>query len=158
MKEIENYIINDETLLVMPYMDHRSKVYELDGVFLVDREANDIIRDSCLYFGSSYEGRKEGTKHLINCEMKVPIIIEDTKLIIVFPTCSYRNSNNMWISYKNLLKYAKLDSDNSVLYFKDNNNITINVRYNIIDNQIIRCIKLESIFNKRKISLIKSEK
>ena len=40
--------------------------------------------------------------------MKVPIIVEDSKLIIFFPTSSYRGNNCIWISYNNLLKYSRV--------------------------------------------------
>ena len=151
MREIEEYIVNYETLVIMPIDTNKSKVYEYDDVFIVNMDVNQIIKNSCLYFGSSLEGRKEGTKHLINCEMKLPIIVEDSQSLIFFPTSSYRNNKNVWISYNNLLKYTKIDNKNTMLYFKQNNNINLLVKYNIIDNQIIRCIKLEAIINKRKI-------
>ena len=85
MKEINEYFINYETLLIMPYCKGKSKVYEFDEVMIVNMSVSEIIKESCLYFGSSFEGRKEGTKHLINCEMKVPIIVEDSQCLIFFP-------------------------------------------------------------------------
>ena len=154
MKEIENYIINYETLLIMPYGSNKCKVYEFDEVFIVDMNIMDIIKSSCLFFGSSLEGRKEGTKYLINCEMKVPIIIEDSQKLLFFPTSSSRSSNNSWISYNNLLKYSKEDNGNTMLYFKQNNSIKVPIKYNIIDNQIIRCIKLEAALNKIKYNSV----
>ena len=35
--------------------------------------------DSCKYFGSSYQGRYEGTKNLIGMNYKLPIIIEESR-------------------------------------------------------------------------------
>ena len=109
MKEVESYIINCETLLILSLNDNSCKVFEFDDVIIVKKSISHIIKDSCLYFGSSLDGRKEGTKSLINCEMKVPIIIEDSQNLIFFPTSSYRNSMNIWVSYNNLLKYSKND-------------------------------------------------
>ena len=158
MKELDDYIINCETLIIMPYDDNKSRVYEYDEEFIVKKNVTSIVRDSCLYFGSSLAGRREGTKALINCEIKVPIIIEDSQNLIIFPTSSYRNTKNMWISYNNLLKYNKNDINSTLLYFKQDNKIIVNVRYNIIDNQIIRCIKLEALISKRKNYSLLSEK
>ena len=56
----------------------------------------------------------------------------------------------LWISYQNLLKYSKLDEFSTVLYFRNNKQVVIDVKYNLVDNQIIRCIKLESLLLKRK--------
>ena len=157
MKEVMDYVFNYETLVIVPYGKNKSKVYEFDDVFIVDMEVSDIIKNSCLYFGSSLEGRKEGTKHLINCEMKVPIIVEDSQSLIIFPTYSYRNNKNVWISYNNMLKYSKIDNEHTLLSFKQGNDITVDITYNIIDNQIIRCIKLEAALNKRRLCFKKSE-
>ena len=157
MREENDYIINVETLLILPYGKGRSIVYEIDETLIINLDILQIIKNSCLFFGSSLEGRKDGTKYLINCEMKVPIIVEDSKLIIFFPTSSYRGNNCIWISYNNLLKYSKLDNKHTSLFFKDNKKVDIEVKYNIIDNQIVRCIKLESIYSKRKNVSIESE-
>lgn len=88
--------------------------------------------------------------------MKVPILIEDSKNLIFFPTSSCINKNSIWISYKNLLKYSKFNEFSTVLYFRNNQKIKIDTKYNLIDNQIIRCIKLETLLIKRK-NFIKSE-
>ena len=161
MKELSSYIINYETLLIIPYIEDekkkviKSKIFEVDDEFIVAKNPFDIISDSCLFFGSSFDGRREGTKNLINCEIKVPIIIEDSKNLIFFPTSSYRSNRNIWVSYKNLITYKKYDLDSTLFKFIGNNDIKINVKYNIVDNQIIRCIKLNDVINKRK--MIKSE-
>ena len=154
MKEIASYIISSETLLIVPVMQDKilkSKVFEYDEEFIVNMSPLDIVKDSCLFFGSSFDGRKEGTKTLIECEIKVPILIEDSRNLIFFPTSSYKNSKNSWISYTNLLKYSKYDSATTLLNFKGNNDIKLGVKYNFIDNQIIRCIKLDAIISKRKM-------
>lgn len=56
--ELNNYELNFETLLIVPYEKNKSKVYELDGEFVVNMTPLNIIKNSCLYFGSSYEGRR----------------------------------------------------------------------------------------------------
>ena len=158
MRKVEDYIINCETLLIMPYGDNMSKVYEYDEILIVTSSVLTIVKNSCLYFGSSLAGRQAGTKALMNCNVKVPIIIEDSNNIIIFPTNSDRNSNCYWVSYNNLLKYTKTSNKGSLLYFKQNNKIEVDIKYNIIDNQVIRCIKLEAIINKRKKYSLVSEK
>lgn len=154
--ELSCYEINSETLLILPLGKNKSKIYEVDSEFIVNMQPLTIIKNSCLYFGCSYEGRKEGTKSLIGVDMKVPIIIEDSKNIIFFPTSSCINKNSIWISYQNLLKFSKINEFSTVLYFQENKKIEIDVKYNLIDNQVIRCIKLDSLLDKRK-NFIKKE-
>ena len=65
MKTLNNYIINYETLLIIPYEDNKSKIFEVDEELIVNMKPFDIIKNSCLFFGSSYEGRREGTSSLL---------------------------------------------------------------------------------------------
>ena len=150
MKEINNYIVNMETLLLIPVEGKKTKVFEMDDEFIVKKSIMDIIKDSCLFFGSSYTGRKEGTKSLLKCGIKVPIIIEDSRNLILFPTLSFKNEKNIWVVYNNLVDYKKYDLNNTLFLFKNNNDIKINVRFNIVDNQVVRCLKLDAIIRKRK--------
>ena len=85
MKEINNYIVNLETLLLIPVDNNRTKIFEMEDEFIVKKNIMEIIKDSCLFFGSSFEGRKEGTKALLKCAIKVPIIIDDSRNLILFP-------------------------------------------------------------------------
>ena len=110
-----------------------------------------IIKNSCLFFGSSFDGRKEASKNIIGIDMKVPILVEESRNIIFFPVSSCINKNSIWISYQNLLKYSKNSLSNSNLYFKNKKKIQLPVKYNLIDNQVIRCIKLDTLLTKRKI-------
>ena len=153
---MNSYEINTETLLIIPIGKGKSKVYEYDGEYEVNMSPLAIIKNSCLYFGSSYEGRKDAIKDMIGVDMKVPIIIEDGKNIIFFPTSSCINRSSIWVSYQNLLKYSKVNEFSTILYFRNNRSIQVNTKYNLIDNQIIRCVKLDSLLLKRK-NFIKNE-
>ena len=83
--------------------------------------------------------------------MKVPILVEDSHDIIFFPVTSCINKNSIWISYQNLIKYNKFNDFSTVLFFKGNRKIKIDIRYNLVDNQVIRCLKLKSFINNRKL-------
>ena len=81
---MNSYEINVETLLIVPFGKGKSKVYEYDSEYEVNMSPLAIIKNSCLYFGSSYEGRKEAIKSMIGIDMKVPIIIEEISLPLRF--------------------------------------------------------------------------
>ena len=78
---MNSYEINEDTIALIPY-NNMTKVYEKDDSFLVNKDANKIIEDSCEYFGSSYDGRKKGTTSLTGITHKVPIIIEESEQYI----------------------------------------------------------------------------
>ena len=147
---MSNYEINTETLMIIPLSDEKSKVVEYDGEYIVDMLPLEIIKNSCLFFGCSFEGRRDAVKNMLGIDMKVPILVEDSKNIIFFPITSCIKENSIWISYQNLIKYSKLDKFSTVLYFYNNKSFNVKVKYNLVDNQVIRCIKLNSLLLKRK--------
>ena len=147
---MKNYEINMETLVILPFNNGKSKVYEYDGEHIVDCVPTNIIEYSCLFFGASLEGRRAAVKEMLGIDMKVPILIEDSKNIIFFPISNCVHRNSIWISYQNLVKYSKLDELSTVLYFHNNKQLVVDAKYNLIDNQVIRCAKLDTMLNKRR--------
>jgi len=144
------YEISVNTLLLYSMKNNKTIVYEDDNNYCINKKSSKIVDDSCKYFGSSLSGRQDGTKNLIGTSIKAPIIIEDSKNIIFFPTSSPRNELCNWISFNNLIKYEKIKHGYTKLYFSNGFEYDIDVSYNIIDNQVTRCIKLEKIYLKRK--------
>lgn len=147
---MDSYEINAATLCIVPIDENRSCVYEYDNKFIVNKSCLQIIERSCLFFGSSYEGRRNASCSLLNTLHKVPIIIEESSEIIFFPTTSSRNPDCIWISYNNFEGVDKIDKHYSKLYFKENNQFKVGVSNFVISNQIIRCQRLKVEFIKRK--------
>ena len=147
-KLIEDYEINERTLAIVPF-EEKSKVYEEDNVYIVDKDVHTIMEESCEYFGSSLEGRQKGTTSLLGITHKTPIIIEESKEIIFFPTSSPRLSNCSWVSLNNLDSYKK-SGGNIKLKFNNNEEVELKTSYGIIDNQVLRATRLESMLRKRK--------
>ena len=144
-----NYEINTSTLAILPLEKNCSKIIEEDNVIIINKGTTDIVDNSCKYFGSSYAGRFEGTKTLLGVNYKAPIIIEESKEIIFFPTSSPRISECSWLSLNNIKSYYKNGTTTRII-FKNDIEITLDLSYNSIENQILRATRLESILRKRK--------
>jgi competence protein ComK len=108
-----------------------------------------IIEDSCSFFGSSYFGRAKGTKKLIGVSHKAPIIIEESREIIFFPTSSPRLYECCWVSLKNIDKYKKQENSALVL-FNNGYILELTMSYGSLDNQVLRATRLESVLRMRK--------
>lgn len=147
---MNSYEINNSTLCIVPIDENKSCVYEFDNKYIVNMSVIKIIERSCLFFGSTFLGRKEGSCNLLNSQHKVPILIEESSEIIFFPTASPNNTNCIWISYNNFEGIDRIDSKFSRLYFKNQNEFKVEVSYFVITNQIIRCKRLKIELNKRK--------
>ena len=143
------YEINEETLAIIPFGIGKSKIIEKDREIIVNQTPLDIINYSCLYFGSSYEGRHSSTKYLLGISYKSPIIIEESRNIIFFPTSSPKLDDCNWLSLKNIVDYKK-DRNSSIVYFDNNIKLPIKISYGSLDNQVLRAARLESIMRNNK--------
>ncbi len=144
---IEEYEINPYTLLVKP-IAYGSKTYsyitELDAEFISPFKPIEIIKYSCEYYGSSYEGRKEGTRSLTGITHKSPIAIDPTSSIFFFPTHSPASPQCMWVSHEHISSIFKHTSKESKILFRNRCNVTIPVSFGTIENQILRTALLKT--------------
>lgn len=146
---LDNYEISRNTLAIVPIDSCKSQVIEEDANFIINKNATKIVDDSCKFFGSSLDGRHEGTKNLIGVNYKAPIIVEETSEMIFFPTNSPRIIECTWISLNNLENYSRNNGKTKVC-FKNGKSIDIDVSYSSLENQVLRSTRLESILRKRK--------
>ena len=146
---LENYEINSGTLAVIPIDEYTSKVIELDNEYIVNKPCFEIIDDSCNYYGSTYQGIYEGTKNMIGMNYKLPIIIEESKNIIFFPTTSPRLINCSWVSLNNLKTYLR-NNEGSDIVFKNDSIVNFSISIFSLESQILRASRLESILRSRK--------
>lgn len=152
---MNDYEINVQTLAIIPLKEGKSRVIEENNSYIVNKTPMKIIDNSCKFFGSSYEGRFCGTKTLTGITHKSPIIIEESRKMIFFPTKSPRLDSCIWISFNNILNYEQKEN-NSIIKFCCGKVLELDISYNIIDNQILRATRLESVLNKRMNELVKS--
>ncbi len=148
---LDEYEINSSTLAIIPVDDCNSKVMEEECEYLVKQSAAEIIDNSCKFFGSSFKGRSEGTKSLIGGNYKLPIVIEESRDIIFFPTASPKLNECYWISLNNLVDYQK-DNKCSLVRFKNGTILNIDISIFSLENQVLRASRLENVLRKRKFN------
>lgn len=146
---IKEYEINEETLAVISISEKKAKVLEQNKEYLVEKSAYEIMDDSCKYFGSSYEGRVSGAKSMLEANYKLPVIVEESRKMIFFPTESPLLPKCMWISLKH---YDHMVNDDTCtkIYFKNGTVINTNISKASLNNQVLRSTRLESILNYRR--------
>lgn len=145
-----NYEVSKGTLAVVPNDLNGSLIYEDNDRYLVNQTPFEVMESSCLYFGSSYEGRKEGAKKILGAEYKVPILIDDSDNIILFPTTSPLSQDCMWISLSHVLKYERIDANNTKIVFDNGKEIIVPASFRSIENQISRATRLDYTIRTRK--------
>ena len=146
------YEINRGTLAIVPKENVKSIVYEDECTYEIEETPFHIMEESCKYFGSSYQGRKEGARNILGAEYKVPIVIEDSDNLIVFPTTSPTSEDCMWISLKRVRKIEKMEYNNTKIIFDNGVEIDIPCSYRSIENQLSRASRLDLILRNHKNS------
>ena len=146
---MNTYIFNEETLYI-EYIDKEIHIEEMyDEKSIETNNIIKIINDSCIFYGSSYIGRKEGTKSLISESYKLPIILKENKLIVIFPLNSIKGQNAIWINYTNILSYHKISNNKVLVRFIGGKSTVFHISYFTFHNQIAKCSRLIIVYNNR---------
>ncbi len=148
---MKDYEISKDTLAVIPVGEKKSKVIEKDCSFIINQSPNRVMDDSCKYYGSSMDGRQKGTTNLTGISYKAPIIVQEEGNIIFFPTSSPRLKKCCWVSLNNIDSYYyDYNRKTCVIVFDNNEKIEFDMSYCVLNNQILKSHRLESVINKRK--------
>lgn len=144
-----NYEINYDTQLILPLGEFKSKVIEHDDEYIVNSSVQEILEHSCEYFGSSFEGRKDGTRKMLGITHKSPIIVEESRKMIFFPTTSPEREDYIWINLEKIEKYYKVDNGKSAILFKNGDILEFDLSYGSLSNQILRATRLKFVLDER---------
>lgn len=144
-----DYEINYDTQVLIPINENKSKIIEQEEEYIIEFSVQKVLEHSCEYFGSSYEGRKDGTKKMLGITHKSPIIIEETRKLIFFPTTSPERDDCIWINLEKIDKYYKINNNKSAIQFKNGNIIETNISYGSLSNQVLRATRLKFVLDER---------
>ena len=144
-----NYEVNFDTEAIVPIDESKSKIIENNEEYIIENNSLEIMEHSCEYFGSSYEGRKNGTKKLLGVTNKSPIIVEESRKIIFFPTSSPDKIDCIWINLEKIENYYKIEKKMSAIKFKNGDILKLNISFGSLSNQILRASRLKYILEER---------
>ena len=145
---MDSYEINKNTCAVVSINDEISKVVENDDEYLVNKNSYEVMEDSCKYYGSSCEGRIKATKNILGSAYKVPIIVEESKEIVFFPTESINSKKCIWLSLNNIKNYENCDGYTKVT-FVSGKEMFLKMSVSSFELQFLRANRLNSIIKKR---------
>lgn len=144
-----DYEITFDAQVILPVENNSSRIIENNESYVINVPPMQVLEHSCEYFGSSFNGRKEGTKKLLGITHKSPIIVEESRKIIFFPTTSPDRIDCVWINLEKVNKYYKSSSKKSIIEFKNGDIIEFDVSIGSLTNQIMRASRLKYILEER---------
>lgn len=145
---MKNYEINEDTIAVIPLGYDKTRIIEIECEYEINKKAYKIMDDSCIFYGSTYKGRLNAAKNILNCAYKLPILVEESQNIIFFPTKSSLEEDCCWINFS-YIKAVEKKEKKCVLDFINNKKLELNISKLSIENQITRSTKLSYIMQKR---------
>ncbi len=145
---MNNYEINEETYAIISNDIGKTQIIEKDNDYIINNDAYKVMDESCKYYGSSYKGRLEAAKILLNCSYKLPILVEESSVLIFFPIKSSLLDDCCWINLNSIQNIEKIDNKSQIT-FKNGKKIIFDISKLSLENQIYRSTKLESIIFKR---------
>jgi competence protein ComK len=145
---LNSYEINDDTYAIISTNQYKTKVIEKEYEYDINENAYKVMDDSCKYYGSSYKGRLEAAKKILDCSYKLPILVEESSALIFFPIKSSLLEDCCWININSITNIEKVDNK-SLITFKNGKKMMFDVSKLSIENQIYRSSKLEATILKR---------
>lgn len=139
--------ISSKTMFVY-YNGYSTIIVNTNGKIAVKgNNLKSIISKSCIYFGSSFEGRLKGSKSLLESKYKLPIIVSEINKLVFFPVCAL--NDEMWINFNMIKNYERLDKY-TIITFKNGYKKMVFASYRVINNQILKCSRLWLEYLERK--------
>lgn len=145
---MDNYEINEDTYAVISNQLGKTTIIEKNNDYTINNDAYNVMDENCKYYGSSYKGRLEAAKIILNCSYKLPILVEESSVLIFFPIKSSLLDDCCWINLNSIQNIEKIGNKSQVT-FKNGKKMIFDVSKLSLENQIYRSSKLESIIFRR---------
>lgn len=149
---IEEYEVNPHTMVLKP-IEYGAKTFtqiiEVNDVLISPFKPLEILKKSCEYFGSSYEGLKEGTKTLTGIVYKAPIIVNPQMSLFFFPTTSPAKHECTWISHAFVKEYEPLEDGSTNVHLQNQQTCIVPISYSSFKNQMRKTAELRIAYSQR---------
>ncbi|WP_053073759.1 competence protein ComK [Bacillus sp. LL01] len=128
-------------LTTMALLSHRHPQYQtqikdMEGDFMTDDTAREILHRGCLDDSCTYDGRRIATIHFTNYIQKTPILIDQAEGIIAIPTHSPDQETCCWLFLHHLSHVESVSSTRCIVVFNNHDRLALNVSAITIYEQV----------------------
>ncbi|OOE12469.1 competence protein ComK [Fictibacillus arsenicus] len=136
-EKVKDYEINGDTMAIVPFINEKgavcSEVYEREAVILVEKKPFRIIKDNCLYYGGSYDGKKEAARINMGKMCFAPIMIDSKLDLYFFPIQSPRNDTCIWLAQPHIRRIDRTGHKRASVIFSNGMDLPIaNTRASLV--------------------------
>jgi competence protein ComK len=152
-EKVESYIINPDTMAIVPFINEHgricSEIYERDAILLVEQKPIRVIKDSCYFYGGSWEGKKEAARKNLGFIHFAPIMIDSKLNLYFFPIESPRNDTCIWLSQPHIDTVDKIGLKHSSVIFSNGIDLPIDCTRGSLLSKLHRAAQYRSVLNDR---------
>lgn len=138
-----------------------TRVKERDRTLFVNKSPIEILDYSIKCIGFDLKGAIGSSKWLLNNEKMCPIMVNPIHRIILFPTKSPKNEDNMWLNPIHI-KRTSNDKGKTLVIFSDSSTLSIPMRLSSFNHKIQTAEQLgkltEEMAHGRYVMVLNSEK
>ena len=154
MKKLKHYIVNQNTMAVLPNKDivYNSIIYETNEAILCETPPLDIINQSCIERGSTFDGRRKAIQHMTKRRALLPTPIEPAKGMIVIPTKKVNDPYAEWLMYYHIkdCRPSKRGKNYSEIILTNDQTIEVELSFHRMRNLIMLAAFIFGHFIKQK--------
>lgn len=134
----------DKEVLMIDYDGLNTNVTTTYGdVIFKGNNIKNILNESCISYGSSLNGRINGSKWALKSKYKLPIVVSEKEKLVFFPVKEM--GKEIWVNFE-MINDVKKYKDYVKVEFKNGLKVDINVSYTIFNNQVLKASRLWIIF------------
>lgn len=147
------YEISPETMALIAIQNENgtvnTRVLEENHEYVASMSPTKIIDKACLYFGSCFNGRLNGTKEICGFNYKAPVSVNPIAGMYFFPTNSPNDKQCSWLSHSHIKNIVLADEQKSKVIFKNGSSITFNISLRSLTNQLYRTAQYRYLLDER---------
>lgn len=148
-----NYEVSPKTMAIIAVQNENgtvnSKVMEEHTEYVVHISPTKMIEYACQYFGSSFQGRLDGTRDVCGFTYKAPITINPASGMYFFPTSSPNDKKCSWLSHSHIERIVSAERQLAKVIFKNGKSIVIDASFGSMTNQLYRTAQFRYLLNER---------
>lgn len=147
------YEISPKTMAIVAVKNEsgkiNTKVMEEHSEYVIQIPPIKMIENACRYFGSSLQGRLDGTRDVCGFTYKAPITINPTSGIYFFPTNSPNDKRCSWLSHSHIKRVVPSERQRAKVLFNNDKSIIVDASTGSITNQWYRTAQFRYLLSER---------
>lgn len=149
---VDNYMINQKTIAILPADGSdgslESIVLEEDRQIRCKKRPLEIVRESCVYFGSTYNGRKKSARSM-GFKSMPPVCISSDLGIFLIALMSETHRGCTWIAHTHVINWTEADKQTALIEFSNQQVLSVKGNASSLGRKVMRAAQYRLTLSKR---------